>query len=137
MALFLKTAILKNLPNFFHNSMYLLGCFEEQFYVDHAHAGRTKYDFTPTRLYFYTIFTVMTSQMVIWLKRAIIKNLPNFFHNSMYILGCCEEQLYGNHAHLGRTKYDFPPPLLYFYTILTITTSQMFILRKKEIVKYC
>ena len=26
----------------------------------------------------------------------------------MYMLGCCEEQFYGDHAHAGRTKYDFP-----------------------------
>ena len=67
-----------------------------------------KYDFPHPRLYFYTILTIMTSQMAILLKRAILKKLPNFFHNYMYILGCYEEQFYDNHAHLGRTKYDFP-----------------------------
>ena len=91
-----------------------LGCCEEQFYGNHTYLGRTKYDFPPHRLYFYTILTIMTSQIAILLKRAILKNLPNFFHNSMYILGCCKEQIYGNHAHLDRTKYDFPPPRLYF-----------------------
>ena len=50
----------------------------------------------------------MTSQIAIFLKRAILKNWPNLFHNSMYILGCCEEPFYGDHAHAGRTKYDFP-----------------------------
>ena len=63
----------------------------------------------------FTLFlTIMTSQMAILLKRTILKNWPNFFHNSMYILVCFEEQFYGNHAYLGRTKYDFPPPRLYF-----------------------
>ena len=116
----------QKLLKLFHDSMYILGCCEEQFYSSHVHVGRTKYDFPPPRLYFYTILLIVTSQMVI-----LIKN----FHNSMYILGCCEEQFYGNHAHLARTKYDFPPPRLYFYTILTIMTSQMTILLKRAILK--
>ena len=135
MAILLKRGILQNLPNFFHNSMYLLRCCEEQFYGYNAHAGRTKYDFSPPILYFYSILTIMTSQMVILDKRAILKNWLNFFHSSMYILGCCEEQFYGNPGHLGRTKYDFLPARLYFYTILTIMTSQMAILHKSAILK--
>ena len=51
------------------------------------------------KLYFYPIFTLMTSQMVILLRGAIIKNWSNFFHNSLYILGWCEEQFYGDHVH--------------------------------------
>ena len=81
--------------------MYILGCCEEQFYGDHVHAGRTKYDFPPQRLYFYTILTIMTSQMAILLKRVILKNEPNSFPNSMYILGCCEEQFYGGQAYVA------------------------------------
>ena len=128
MAIFLKRAILKNWPNFFHNYMYILVCCEEQFYGDHAHAGRTKYDFPLPRLYFYTILTIMTSQMAILLERVILKNWLKFFHNSMCIWGCCEEQFYGDHTHAGWTKYDFPPHRLYFYPILTHMTSQMAIL---------
>ena len=51
----------------------------------------------------------MTSQMAIFLKRAMLKNGLTFFHNSMYILGYCEEQLYDHHAHVSGTKNDFPP----------------------------
>ena len=116
-AIFLKRTILKNWTNLFHNSMYILGCCQEQFYGDHVHAGRTKYDFPPQRLYFYTILTIMTSQMAILLERVILKNWLNFFHSSMYIWGCCEEQFYGDHARAGWTKYDFPPHRLYFYLI--------------------
>ena len=114
MAILLKRSILKNWSNFFHNSMYILGCCEEQFYGDHAHAGWTKYDFPPHRLHFYPISTHMTSQMAILLKRAILKKWPNFFNNSMYILGACEEQFYGDHTHLGRTKIWFPPSKIVF-----------------------
>ena len=128
---FSKGSFSKIDQTFFHNSMYILGVCEEKFYGDHAHAGRTKYDFPPPRLYFYTILTIMTSQMVILLNRAILKNWPNFFHNSMCILGCCEEQFYGNHDYLNRTKYDFPHPRLYFYSILTIMTSQMVTLLRR------
>ena len=108
MAILLKRSIRKNWSNFFHNSMYILGCCEEQFYGNHAHLGRTKYDFPPPRLYFYTILTIMTSQMVILLKRAILKNCSNLFHNSIHIIGCWLVQFFGNHTHVSRTKTDFP-----------------------------
>ena len=45
--------------------------------------------------------------MAILLKRAILKNGPNFFYISTYILGSCKKQFFGDHAHAGRTKYDF------------------------------
>ena len=134
-AIFLKRTILKKWTNLFHNSMNVLGCCEEQFYGDHVHAGRTKYDFLPPRLYFYTILSIMTSQMAILLERVILKNWINFFHSTMYIWGCCEEQFYGDHSHAGWTKYDFPPHRLSFYPISTHMTSQMAILPKRAILK--
>ena len=94
--------------NFFHSSMYILGCCEEQFYGNHAHLGRTKYDFSPPRLYFYTILTIMTSQMVILLIRNIHKNCSNYFYNSIHIIGRWQVQCFGNHTHVSRTKNDFP-----------------------------
>ena len=42
------------------------------------------------------------------------QKLTKLFSQPMYLLGSCEEQFYGDHAHAGRTKYDFPPPRLYF-----------------------
>ena len=64
----------QNDPNFFHSSMNSTGCCQGELYGHHVHVGRTKYDFHPLRLYFYTILTVMTSQMTIFLWRAILKN---------------------------------------------------------------
>ena len=37
--------------------------------------------FPPQRLYFSTILTIMTSQMAILFKRAILKHYQTFFHN--------------------------------------------------------
>ena len=79
MAILIERAILKNESNFFHNSMHITGCFQVQFYGKHAHVGITKYDFHPPRLYFYTILTLMTSQMAILLQRTILKNESIFF----------------------------------------------------------
>ena len=47
--------------------------------------------------------------MAILLQKAHPQKLNKLLANSMYILGCCEVQLYGYHAHAGRAKYDFAP----------------------------
>ena len=63
--------------------------------------SQTELDCSHRQLYFYTILTLMTSQMAILLKWAILKNGPNFFHNPKYILGCCQEEFYGNKAYVA------------------------------------
>ena len=77
----------------------------------------------------------MTSQMVILVQRTMLKIESNFFHNSIHIIECFQVQFYGNHVNVGRTKNDFNPKKLYFYTILTLMTSQMAILIQRAILK--
>ena len=59
-------------------------------------------------IFIYTILTIMTSQMVILRKMAILKNCSKFFHNSIHIIGYWQVQFFGNHTHVSRTKNDFP-----------------------------
>ena len=114
MAILVQRAMLKIKPNNFHNSIHIIECLQVPFYGNHVHVGGAKTDFDPPRLYFYTILTIMTSQMAISIQRAILKNESNFFHNSIHIPGCCHGEFYGHHVHVGRTKYDFHPPRLFF-----------------------
>ena len=57
--------------------------------------------FTPQGCDFYTILTLMTSQVAILVQRAMLKIKSNFFHNSIHIIGCFQVQFYGNHVHVG------------------------------------
>ena len=125
MAILVQKAILKIKSNIFHNSTHIIGCLQVHFNVNYVHVDGAKNDFDPLRLYFYTILTIVTSQMAILVRRAILKNESNFFHNSLLITGCCQGKFYGHHIHVCITKCDFHPPRLYFYTILTVMTSQM------------
>ena len=107
MAILIQRAILKNKSNFSHNFINITGCFQVQIYGKHAHVGITKYDFHPLRLFFYTILTLMTSQMAILLQRTILKNESKLFHNSTHIIGCCQVQYDGNHVYLSSTTNNF------------------------------
>ena len=134
-SILVQRAMLKIKSNLCHNSIHITGCCQVQFYGLHVHVGGAKTDFDPLRLYFYTILTIVTSQMAILVQRAILKNESNFFHNSINITECFQMQCFGKHGHVGITKYDFHPPRLYFYTILTLMTSQMAILLLRTILK--
>ena len=135
MAILVQKAILKIKSNIFHNSIHIIGCLQVYSNGNHVHVDGAKTDFDPLRLYFYTILTIVTSQMAILVQRAILKNESNFFHNSLRIPGCCQGKFYGHHIHVCITKCDFHPPRLYFYTILTVMTSQMTILLLRAIIK--
>ena len=137
MAILLLRSFLKNESNFFHKSKHIIQCFQVHFCGNHAHVDiiKNNYNFTPSRLYFYTILTLMTSQMAILLQSAILKRQSNFVYNSLHIKGGFQMQFYGNQAHVGRIKNDFTPLSLYFYTILTLMTSQMAILLSSAILK--
>ena len=95
----------------------------------------TKNCFRPPRLYFYTTLTLKPSQIVILVQSALLNIESNFFHKFICIIEFCPVQFYDNPGHVGRTKYDFPSPRLYFYTIFTIVTLQMAILLKRAILK--